>query len=815
MRRLSLLFSAIGLFAAITTFAASDPTYTAIRASRPDGRTIALQNFTFDRDVFHFTLNGTLHLLAPVDGKEVGAVFIGAGSYELKPASVGELRQLTVLTSDEKFTSLVDQFDSAVFLGTAIVDIASKAAAPVKATADANAVQRYERYLERQRKDLTTNVHLRVLQEQLDGGEPFFYAFVDGKKYPPAALIVDPRSADAMRLVPLDFGGEQTAMIVFDSQKGGVWYASRYRSELQKGSGTVVPPLADAQRYVIDATINDAQMNATTTLTLAATNNFRVLPVDLASRMRISAASFGTDGTQWTPVPCIQEDAKGDADVAIVFPRQIQRGETIQLKLTYGGDDVLASAGDGNFTVGARTSWYPNVGIGNDVADYELHFTTPQKFSVVSVGEEVENKVSGEQRVAVWKSTHPLRVAGFNYGKFKKLSQSDKDSGMTFDVYTNPGEPDIIRDINRALDSAGAAMGELGDPQMEDIYVGPRHIKIDTGSLAKAALADGINTARTANAYYGTLPSNRVAITQQSQWFFGQSWPGLIYLPYVAFVNGTVRNTLGLNDVKDFVDNVGAHELAHQWWGHQVGPRTYHDTWLSEGFAEFTAALVAQQTGGWPRYDAFWEKARRNIMERPRGAAIDNLQAGPISQGPRLRSWLNPAAYDVIVYSKGAYVLHMLRMAMYDRQKGDEAFMAMMKDFASTYAGKSATTGDFQAIVEKHATPNLRLTQDGKLNWFFEQWVYGTAVPKITSNLTFTPGSDGKYKVTGTIAQSEVPAGFASIVPIYVHFDKNSSAKIGGAVLIGSTSKQIDFEIALPKKPQRFAVNSMHDVLSR
>jgi aminopeptidase N len=340
-------------------------------------------------------------------------------------------------------------------------------------------------------------------------------------------------------------------------------------------------------------------------------------------------------------------------------------------------------------------------------------------------------------------------------------------------------------------------------------------VRVDTGSMAKSALADGINAARTANYYYGPLATKRVAMTQQSQWYFGQSWPTLIYMPYVAFFNGYVRNTLGLNGAKDFVDNVAAHELAHQWWGHQVAPRTYHDEWISEGFSEFTAALVAQQTGGWPRYTAFWERARKTILERPRGASIDNTEAGPISQGQRLITWRNSQAYDSLVYSKGAFVLHMLRMAMSDQKNGDAAFAAMMKEFATTYAGKTASTRDFQRIVEKHATPNLKIAQDGTLNWFFDQWIHGTAIPRITSKLEFRPGSEGKYKLTGTVTQSEVPDNFATIVPIYVHFDKTTQAKLGAVLMVGSSTKPGDVEIALPKKPQRVSVNAMQDVLSR
>jgi Peptidase family M1 domain len=815
MRRPAFLFAAVLTLVCATAYAASDPTYDALRASRPDGRTIALQNYVFERDVFRFTLNGKLHLLAPVNGKPVGAVFVGDGSYELRPASVSELRHLAMLTAEERLTALSDTFDRAVFLGSALPATAEKAFPPAAGTPDPTAIERWDNYLDRQKKLLTTNVHIRVLQEIVDGGEPFFFAFVDGKKYPPAALIVDPRGADAVRLAQIDDGGEQSRMTVLHDTKGGIWYSSRLRSEVEKGTGAYVPPVADATHYAINAKIDGAQLHATSIMTFQPSGNTRVLPIDLMPKLRISDASYSTDGASWTPVAVIQEPYKQDSDAAVVFPEALKGGQTYQLKVAYGGPDVLDDAGDGNFTVGARTWWYPNVGVFTDTATYELRFDTPQKFSVVGVGAETENRVEGERRIATWKATEPLRVAGFNYGKFRKLTQTDKDSGLTFEVYTNPGDPDIIRQINAALDSMGGGMNEMGDPQMESMYIGPRHVKIDTGSLAKAALADGINSARTGNYYFGPLSNKRVAITQQSAWFSGQSWPTLIYMPYVAFFSSNVRNTLGLNSLKDFVDNVGPHELAHQWWGHQVAPRTYHDTWLSEGFAEFTAALVAQQTGGWPRYDAFWERSRKRILERPHQAQIDNMEAGPISQGLRLSSWRNDSAYSAIVYSKGAYVLHMLRMAMSDSKNGDAAFAAMMKEFATTYAGKTASTRDFQRMVEKHATPSLKIAQDGTLNWFFDQWVHGTAIPKITSKLEFQPGADGKYKLTGTITQSDVPENFATIVPMYVHFDKNSQAKLGSVLLVGSTTKPVNVELALPKKPQRASVNAMHDVLSR
>jgi aminopeptidase N len=257
--------------------------------------------------------------------------------------------------------------------------------------------------------------------------------------------------------------------------------------------------------------------------------------------------------------------------------------------------------------------------------------------------------------------------------------------------------------------------------------------------------------------------------------------------------------------------------VAHQWWGHQVGWKSYHDQWLSEGFAEFTSGLVLELRKGPAVMNNFYEQKRKHILEKQRGAMKPSEQAGPITQGIRLETWQTPGAYDILVYEKGAYVLHMLRMSMRDtsQKNSDQAFMDMMKDFATTYAGKNASTADFQHIVEKHATPTLKISKDGKLDWFFNQWVRGTEIPRYTAKIDVTDAPGGKYHLSGSIAQSEVSENFAAVVPLYVVFDKNSMGKLGQMLLIGNTSKEVNVDVALPKKPKSVVVNAMHDVLAR
>jgi len=461
-------------------------------------------------------------------------------------------------------------------------------------------------------------------------------------------------------------------------------------------------------------------------------------------------------------------------------------------------------AGEKNFYVGARESWYPNVGVFSDPATFELVYKIPVGSEVVSVGRQVESRTEGKQNVSVWKTDHPVQVAGFNYGKFKKVEQTDETSGLRVEVYTNPGTPDLIREINAALSEGGE---------------GPTLGTMNTSRLAESALVDGINSARLFTTYFGPLEAKHVAITQQSDWAFGQSWPSLIFMPYMAFMTGTQRSQvlgIGGTGLSDFVEQVGYHEFAHQWWGHLVGAATFHDQWIEEGFSEFSAALAVQHTQGWPEYDRFWRERRKEILERSPGNAFAPNDAGPITQGWRLFTSRSPSAYGII-YAKGGYVIHMLRMMMWDgsSQTPDARFIAMMQDFTKTYGGKVATTADFQRVVEKHMTRNMNATGDGKMDWFFSQWVYGTEVPRYKQDLKVTPGEAGKYRISGSITQEGVSKGFRALVPIYVEFSKTESARVGMLPFVGEATVPVDVQIALPKKPKRALINARGEVLAR
>lgn len=770
--------------------------YASVRRARPDGRVVAVQNFTIERDAFRFRFDsGAFHLLAPKDGRTFGAVFLGNGSYELTPANVTERNHLRLTSKDDAIEKLSDRFTSLVVLFTdkTFTELTNGRTVATQSP-DAAATTAYDEYLKQQKLKYQANLHLRVTAELLnrpDAKEGLFLAMFDGAKYPPMLAAVDPLGVGNLSARFADFGGEEVALYCADDQEEGFWYLSATKGTLRAGSGKPIIQLVDAQHYAVDTKLDGKNIEGTATIRLIPlADRVRVVPVRILPALMIREAhvagsnaelDFVQEDISLGRVAKLFKDEVGDGDAALVFRTPPERGKPIELVVSYKGDDVVFGVGPDIFSVRARDSWYPNLGTFNDLATYELTFRHSPRYDVVAIGKKTSEKVADKEKVTVWNSGIPVRVAGFNYGKFVKTARKDDTTGLTVNVYTNR----------------------------------------DWKERAGDAAIDAMNAARVGYAFFGQPPHNEVSVTQQAEWSFGQSWPSLVFLPTLALTTQTERAFVFEGDgdsvpnVNVFAESVGWHELAHQWWGHQVGWESYRDQWLSEGFAEFSAALTLQVTGGGKKYAMFW-KERRDDLFGNRGL-VPNNDAGPISQGYRLVTQRTPGAYSAVVYGKGGYVLHMLRMLMRDttKQNPDEQFTAMMKDFTATWGGKSPSTADFKKVAERYIPPAADVSGNGKLDWFFDQWVHGTEVPKLKSTLTASASSGGKYRISGSVSQSGVSESFATVVPLYVSFGGDKISRIAFLRLIGSKPQVIDAELALPSAPKAIVVNAMDDVLVR
>ena len=781
-----------------SAFANSDPNYVALRNASP-GSAFRVANLTIKRDnvVFTFT-NGQFSFLPPVLGRVAAGVFTGEGAFHLDPATALErayLRQISgEQTVDEPFRSVVFWFTDDTF------DEVKRQAQATDQASQAGGAWHEFRGRARHRTETARSMLEYMLQDEdiknyeaemlgelynpKEAGS--FSALIHGNKHSDLRFFINARGA-----MPYMPSPEEVALINFDpgGPQDGIWYLTHYAAEWKAGTAlsTENRHTVAAEHYRIETAIgkND-HLSATCVLQLKAMlAGVRVVGFGLLPRLRVTQVTY-----KEKEIPFIQESRKEDGSFYVIMPEALAEGQNYSIGIEYEGDKVIEKEGSGNFSVGARTSWYPSLNAFADRATYDLTFKVPKQYTLVGVGKLDKEWREGDYAASHWVSDVPMAVAGFNYGLFKKKSVFDEKTHYQIEAYATSETPDYLRRFSTNMSLSPTAMAE-------------------------SAMVDAQNAMRLFTAWFGDAPYGRIAITQQPAFNYGQSWPTLVYLPISAFFDSTQRwMMMGGSAFRfaEFIQEVTPHEVSHQWWGHMVGWASYHDQWLSEGFADFSAGLFLQQTEPKPdKYLKYWERAQETVMAKNRFGIRPN-DAGPLWMGIRLNTFKNGGAYSRLVYPKGGFVLHMLRYLMLDRETGDKDFIALMHDFVATYLNRNASTESFQSVVEKHMKPSLDLERNGKMDWFFRQWVYGTEAPSYRMEYSLAPEAGGKFLFTAKVTQSGVSSRFVMAAPIYFDFDGHV-VRAGEVALLGNmTSNEI--KLRLPKKPRRVLLNANHDVLA-
>jgi hypothetical protein len=517
------------------------------------------------------------------------------------------------------------------------------------------------------------------------------------------------------------------------------------------------------------------------------------VPVILAPQLRVSEVLINEKDTCFY----IQEDKEKDAELWVYFPEPLKKDKTYDLLLKYSGKDVVEDIGGGNFVVSYRTSWYPTFHDKvYDPAQFTIRFAIPKNTTLLGTGKQVRQWKENDMAMSEWKSVGEYRFAGFNYGKFSK--QTEKSDLCQIDCFTNQYLYDELYELQKLLEKYKVLQAEL--------MLLPQELTTD--KMGKNAAIESRNAYEVYVHFYGKIPFQQIAVSQQPYLSLGQSWPGLIYLPFTAFMRQSVierlvEPTLGLSTVQRieaYHEGLAPHEIAHQWWGHTVMTASYRDQWLEEGFATYSEALHAQVVEGTKAFKEIMHKEREYIVRKgEEGIRLTDL--GPICLGFRLSSLTNPLGFSLI-YAKGAYVLHMIRMMFFDyNNRNDDRFISMMKDLVREYSGKTVTTRDFQRIVEKHMGCSM--------TWFFNQWVYGTEVPVYTIEYAGESSEDGGYLLTVQAQQSSVQKDFRMPLPILVNFENGYAV----VTLEITGHEPVAKQFRLPDKPKSIEANPWNAVL--
>lgn len=756
------------------------------------------ENVILQRDRLRITLlSGTIQFSQPANGVVFGAAFRGKGRVQLTPPNAMEAQQMFRFLGN---VALELEFSEATFSfndGT-LEEVARQVKWSSGAAEDLASLYNSR---QREREDVGAELLPRLFKGVLSADRARTAFFAADLKTSDQGWIhvrfdaLDPEEITVGRWK--NWGGAT----LFDTWQH---FPAGNRSSSEAFRDPLAREDVNVTAYKIDATASaSAELKATTNVHLEhRVTGERALLFQLDGNLRLQSVknAQGAALTFFQPrEPKDRNQSYGDY-VAVVLPEAGRAGQSEDLQFDYSGKRVVTKVGSSNYFC-QSFGWYP--ARNNSFAaraDFEIKFHSPKKYTLVATGSKTGESQEGDWSVTTWKSDIPLAVAGFAYGDFKL--QSEKAGTIDINIYANKEPDQYMQQILNETQNT-----------LPDEY-GPK-ATMPLGNLSPAALVKPMatevaNTVRLFEKYFGPFPYQQLAVTN-IPYFYGQGWPGLLYLSSLSFLDSTQRNQFGIKDQIQLKDFFRAHESSHQWWGHKVGWKSYHDQWLSEGFAQFSGNLYVQVR----QNQNEWLIRLREDKRELKVGDLKNRRVewdGPIWMGERLNSSDSPGAYNNVIYNKGGLVLHMLRMMLSDprNKEPDERFISMMQDFTATFNNKPASTEDFKAIAEKHITPTMDVEGNKKLDWFFRQYVYGTGIPEYSFTYRVEDAGGGKWKLSGTVVRTGGPENWKDVLPLYAQM----SGKIVRLGWVSATQRNTPFELLLPAKPEKLMLNLFEDILA-
>jgi hypothetical protein len=763
--------------------------YAALRTAYPAGNGLLVEGLTLEREggVFHFD-EGSFYLFAPVGGRVTGAVYIGKGHFDLAPKSVSEQHSLALFTKSptmsQDFSTLILRFTDNT--ADEIRKASFKSAGPVPS----QAIQASVDFAKTFRQKLHENLELRLEEDVLGrkGGSFFLAAFRMGSMFNGRSVlfIVDPDGAPHA-------SPDEVELTTYSDEGLNVWVAYR----MQRAAADDSKPSTGVPVHVTDENLDvtfqrsgSLRASAETALTIRK-DGLQVVRLNLYPTLRVSGV-FNQAGL---PLDFIQESKETDPDFAVILPQPAKAGEMVRILTQYAGPDAVENEGNNNYYLvpSARESWYPsgNESLGSFI-NFHMTFHLPKGLQIVATGKQISSDAEGKGTRVTWVTETPIPVAGFNLGDFK-TKETKTPAGFVVDAYANANLPDRFSQLGEA-----ASLGTMS-----------------TVPALNSELSQGSVAIQVYSTYFGKLPYDHIALTQQGACNFGQSWPMLVYLPICGFWDSTIKERLGLLDHDaSYWKEVTPHEVSHQWWGQLVGFESYRDQWMSEGFANYSVGLFLKETASMNDYRDFWHEQQKHLVEK-NSNGLRPIDVGPLTMGYRVSNEKSGGdVYQMLIYSKGAYIMHMLEMMYWTGQYGEAPFKHSMQQFVTEYSGKAATTEDLKASFERTMPKWLDAQGNGKLDWFFNEYVYGTELPHYAISSDFTNTSDGST-VHFHLTQSNVSKDFVMIVPLYLEMENGKVINVGRIVLHGNTD--VDRTVKLGKLPspgKKFLVNYYADILS-
>lgn len=656
------------------------------------------RNVTIDAEDLRLTLEEGSVFLVRGDPGITGLVLVGRGVMRFTPAPLTERGQLRIFAGSEALNATFD----AAFIRLNPSEYEQRVS-----TANLTAVPVNPRVL-RRAQELFAREGPKSFSLDLGDVSPESWYLL-----PPAGdFLADVRTRRHGLLTYSRSGAQAEDISVFDRERRRTiaLYASAERVAITGGSYNEDDLRDyDVLNYDIEATISPERetVDGRARLRLR-TRSFSLtsLTLRLADALTVSTIASLDHGrllhlrirNQNTVIVNLPAPLPRDTELTLfvvysgrIIPQDV--GEEAVQTGSQGSEDGPFISAERNFLLSNRAYWYPQ----NPISDYAtatLRITVPEGYSCVASGEPRNPAdlnlrdlltLTTEGKSTVFMANDPLRYLAVVVSRFTRVAESTLTvtGGETvrLAVEANPRQQGRGRALITTVEGIVTFYaGLLGDAPYRSATV----------ALVEHDLPGGHSPG-----YFAVLNSP---------------------LPYTGF---SWRNDPAA--FSGFPDFFIAHELAHQWWGQAVGWRNYHEQWISEGFAQYFAALYARQTRG--------EQTFVGMLRQFRRWAVNESDEGPISLGYRLGHIRGePRVMRALIYNKAAAVLHMLRQLV-----GDQAFFTGLRRFYTEQKFQKTGTADFQRAVE---------AESGKsLGRFFERWIYGAELPRLRYATSLTEGT--------------------------------------------------------------------------
>ncbi len=356
------------------------------------------------------------------------------------------------------------------------------------------------------------------------------------------------------------------------------------------------------------------------------------------------------------------------------IPIDSEIGDTFVVKISYEG--TPKRVGLAGFVFGKRdgiplvytlsepnyaSSWFPCNDLPVDKTLLDMKITNDTSMVSVSNGILVNEEINGSRKTYHWKTLYPIStyliaLYSSDYETFGEqyISQDGKDT-MTIDYYVLPDKVEDAKvDFSEHIQILNFFANTFGEyPFIKEKY----------------GVAEFLWTA-------GAMENQTISGVSSS--LIG-----------------------GKNLFLDFY----VHELAHHWWGNSIGPKSWKDIWLNEGFSSYSEALYFEYRGG--------SGALQSTM---RDKFSINFGGTLVEPGAFL--------FTRTIYDKGAWVLHMLRWEV-----GDSVFFKILREYYHQHKYSNASTEDFIQICENVSERDLQK--------FFNQWLNSEGGIELEYEISF------------------------------------------------------------------------------